>query len=190
VISDLEARLIRAERQAYEHQDSLRKLKDDADQVGQWILTTTPGSGEGNANCVTIYPVVNSCIPFTLTLHDSYYGDCTLTWDGMANWVGCKMVSYPGTVLCAARSCPIFYVLFGDAGTNVWTLQVGFHGTSDRSGNVCPTAGKTCSDSPNRVRNASSTFSDPGTSSWSFLGGAQGQIYPTGVSPTNTITLP
>jgi hypothetical protein len=85
-------------------------------------VTLTPAAGyvcgvrTDDAGDVTPYP-----IPTTLTLSDSIYGGCTLTWTG-ASWVGTSTVSFSGclspggTISCPSSSFVMKYELSGCIG--------------------------------------------------------------------------
>jgi hypothetical protein len=196
LIYPAEARLLALERKLARGERDLRALR-----VGEVGLAQGVWDAWGDVRvqaptspptCTTDFAAICACLALTLKLHDSTYGDTTITYDSVNKWwVGCKQVSYPGTILCGARSMPLWYYLFGDNTTNVWNLTIKWHGTASLSGNVCPTTGKTCADTPNRTQTANGTMGC--TSIYyttTFLGGAQGSPWATGVTATLTVVDP
>lgn len=184
-VRELLARLKDFERQ-------MSKDEDDAGALLQAVKLVQMRFIPSGLDCTMDFPSICACIPFTLPLRDTYYGDTNLTYDP-ANfwWRGCKQISYPGTSLCGAQSAPIRYTLYGDDSTSTWVLEIAWHGTTNISGNVCPTAGKVCVDTLNRTRALNSTFHcPPALSLWTSTGGLQGQIHPTGINPNLFIGYP
>jgi hypothetical protein len=196
LISPIEVRLRALERRQARIVRSLRAARRDIMTVGQglwdaWSRSDVGPESQTTPTVVTTFPHVCPALPLALTLHDSYYGDTTLNWDGVSKWVGCKVIFYPGTLICGAASTPIFYTLFGDDTTSAWTFQVAWIGVRDRFGNICPKAGATCNDTPNQIRSTTNNVHCPPASPlWlgSLTGGFQGQIYPNGIFATFSIT--
>jgi hypothetical protein len=175
---------------------TLRMAKDEDDAGALWQFVKQiqmrflPGPPDDCnldfSNILQADLVTPCCIPRSLPFRDNYYGDIDLVYDDVNFWWrGCKQISYPGTALCTAQSAPIQYTLYGDDMTDVWTLEVAWHGTSGVGGNICPTVSKTCSDALNRTQTSNQTFlCPPDLSVWGFSGALQGFIYPV-VGTTN-----
>ena len=134
---------------------------------------------------------VCSCVPWTLTLTDSVYGPCTLTYNPLSQtWSGCTTVAYAGTVNCAAGSIAIQYVLTGSAFGANWNMVVNWAGHTV-SGHACPLPGATCASTLNFSRGPISvsggSISCSGTNTWSF-GASTNSPWPgTGAA---TLTIP
>lgn len=190
---DLEARVITLERalgRLRPRIKSVRQLAEINDQtLGRFRCY---GGGIAPVGGVTDFPAVCATIPVTLTVVDTYYGNCDITYDSASkSWIGCKMVSYPGTSHCPAVSSPITYVLVGSNTTHTWPLNVKWVGVSNGSGYICPSSAASCSTQTNGTDPMTATMQCTGTTTWRF-GGASiaGDIYPVNTSVTLTITIP
>jgi hypothetical protein len=188
-VGDTEARLLALERRVWRFPVGELEKRAAALEQNLW---QSWGNIDGAAvsDCTTDFASICPCVPLTLPLRDTYYGDTTLTYDPVNFWwTGCEQISYPGTVLCSARSAPIRYTLFGDDTDDSWVLTVTWHGSG--GGTNCPSASKTCSDTLNQTQTDNSDFlCPPDLTLWNFTGGTQGSIYPTGINPTLMVGYP
>jgi hypothetical protein len=108
------------------------------------VITLT-FTGSTATNMTSDFSGICSCIPTTLTLVDSVYGNVTLTYNPiLQSWVGCTTVSYPGTSFCAAGTIAIHYTLEGSVFAANWQMLVQWVGHVV-SGHACPLPGTNCS---------------------------------------------
>lgn len=188
MLGDLESRIITLEQLAVQIRRRVRALKALADENDQNIGRFSGFGGSApNITGVTAFPAICASIPFVLTMHDSIYGDFTLNWDSVSKWTGCKMVSWPGNLVCGAGGMtPVTFTLFGDNTTASWVLQVSWCSHVVGPGNRCPSFTATCSTTPDQIFGDTRTFNCHGTSTW---GRSAGNLY-VGSLPTWTITIP
>src|SRR3954454_8130538 len=122
LIGPMETRLLAVERAQARIDDDFRVLRREVIALSQgiwdaWSAVRLPvGVQPGGCPGVADFPDVCPCLPLTLTLHDPYYGDCTLPYDpGQLAWFGCKLVSLPANPSCSAvSSFALHYILNGD----------------------------------------------------------------------------
>lgn len=196
---DLAQAVLDLERAYWRLPDVVGSLAARSAQLEQslWASWSTAGFGspppETNPNpCgdspVTDFPNICPCFPGTITLHDSYWGDCDIVFDPDTNsWTGCKIVAYPGGGGCFAHpSCPIHYTLFGNNASGLWSLKFDWLGASGCMG------GGTCTDATNVSHTVALPLTDcNGPNTLSFGGTTIGGMYPFGAGTiTITINLP
>jgi hypothetical protein len=191
VRSDLEPRLIRCERLATIALSRALKARDKAGQVREWIMNTS-GASEPQPDCVADFSAVCPCFPSVITLADSYYGDCPLSYDqARLAWFGCKLVSLPANLSCTAvASFALHYTLSGNNTSTSWALVLQYKTANFTT--RCPVA-STCADATNQALNLVITVHCSGTSSVSFTvnGTVPGtQCYPAFRNVTLSFTLP
>jgi hypothetical protein len=147
-------------------------------------------AGSTATNGTSDFASVCSCIPTTLTLSDSVYGNVTLTYDPINQWwIGCVVQSYTGNTNCPAVSVAVQYKLEGSIFANNWNLVVSWQGHVVGA-NFCPLA-TTCGTSTfaaSRTANANAgagincstantfTFATSANSPWPGTGAATCQI--------------
>jgi hypothetical protein len=111
---------------------------------------------------------VCTCLPTSLTLTDSVYGTCNLTYNPIIqSWVGCRTVTYAGTVNCTAGTIAIQYTLQGNPASASWLLVVAWP-EHVVAGHDCPIPSTTCASVLNASRQVAATISCSGTTTWSF----------------------
>lgn len=200
LVGDFEARLLAVERRSMALGDDLRTLRRGIDAARQGVWDSWFGSGSPVAIpaptpvvcLVNSFPAICANIPCDLTLNDSYYGDCTISWDGSNAWTGCKSVTLPSNASCPGPvTFGIHYTLTGSNSSNVWNLTVTY-----KTANLtthCPAA-STCADTTNQTLNLTITLTSchgtfiksfstgggtPGTQAWpAFMTITLGVIFP------------
>lgn len=146
----------------------LKKAENDEGALDQMVKMIRPGFGFGaNPNCVTDFPAICACIPPTITLVDSFYGNCDIVYDPLAlAWTGCNIVTLPNNLSCAGPvTFALHYTLTGDNTTSAWRLTTQYKVTNFTT--HCPVA-SICSDATNQSLNLTITLNCSGTSSVSF----------------------
>jgi len=134
--------------------------------ASQVVTLIFPGTTA--TNLTSDFANVCDCITTAITLTDSVYGPCTLTYNPvLQSWVGCRTVSYPGTVNCAAGSIAIQYTIEGSLFGNNWQLLVNWAGHVV-AGHACPLPGATCSSTLGFSRQVAATYSCNGITTWTF----------------------
>lgn len=153
LIGPLEARLLALERKQARIDRSLRDARVDLVGLSQGIWDGwSDARGRRVAMpappCTGDFPAICACIPTTFTIHNSSYGDCTVTYDSTSgSWKGCFVVAYAGGGVCTACSTAQHYELVGSNATNAWSLIFRFK-THTVGVTQCPVA-SICSDATN-----------------------------------------
>lgn len=97
-------------------------------------------AGTVASNGTSDFSNVCSCIPWTLTLNDSVYGNLTLTYDPINQWWrACVVQAYPGNINCPAVNIAVRYTLIGSHLANNWNLEVAWQ-LHTVAGHSCPLA--------------------------------------------------
>jgi hypothetical protein len=135
---------------------------------------------------------VCSCLPWTVTLNDSVYGNVTLTYNPILQaWVGCTTWTYAGTVNCAGGTIAIKYTLAGSPFGANWTMTVNWSGHLV-SGHACPVTGATCASTLNYARGpigvTGASISCSSLNTWTF-GASANSPWPSTGAATLTITF-
>src|SRR4051812_32061562 len=154
----MEARLLEVERRLARLDHDLRTMKRDATTLSQgawdaWSAVRLPREQAKPAtDCVGDFPDVCPCFPHQITLKDTYYGDCVLTYDPTRlAWLGCKLVSLPANPSCSAvSSFALLYTLTGNRTSTSWNLVLQYKTANFTT--RCPVA-STCPDATNQALN-------------------------------------
>lgn len=151
------------------------------------IYVSFPGTIATNGT--SDFSGVCSCIPTTLTLIDSVYGNCTLTYNPiLQSWVGCRTVNYPGNANCPAGTIAIHYTIEGSNFPNNWQCIVQWPGHT-LNGHACPLPGSDCTTptGPSRQVSNAAAIVCAGANQWVFANSANSPWPGTGGA---TITVP
>lgn len=151
-MTEFEANLRRLRGEIHDFAARMRKAEVAATILEQTLMQIPARfvPGMGGMGCVTAFPALAACIPFSMPFSIGKAAFGTLTWTGSSEtdtsgiWTGCVLYDRPAVGACSARTIPLFCSMIPDGPGDVtmtWRTQW------ITSSGTCPDSGRTCADS-------------------------------------------